>query len=103
MPISNVTLRAQATDLVEYNDTAILLCSVSNGSSLSYVWLNGSSVVKASGDVQLSNGGATLTLVNISHNNEGPFRCNVSNGISNEISASVHLNISCEFLGNFLG
>uniref|UniRef100_A0A3Q3XCZ4 Ig-like domain-containing protein n=1 Tax=Mola mola TaxID=94237 RepID=A0A3Q3XCZ4_MOLML len=85
---------ANPANLVEYNDTAILSCSVSNGSSLSYVWLNGSSVVTASGDVQLSDGGATLTLVSITHNNEGPFRCNVSNGISNEISPPVHLNIS---------
>lgn len=96
VPISNVTLRAQATNLVEFNDTAVLMCSVFNGSSLSYVWLNGSSVVTPSGGAQLSDGGATLTM-RVTRYDEGPFRCNASNGISYEISPPVHLNISCEF------
>ncbi|KAG8009939.1 Hemicentin-1 [Nibea albiflora] len=93
-PVSNVTLRANATSLVEYNDTAVLMCSVSNGSSLTYVWLNDSSVVTGGVGVQLSDGGATLTLIGVTRYDEGPFRCNVSNGISHEISLPVHLNIS---------
>ncbi|XP_035528094.1 carcinoembryonic antigen-related cell adhesion molecule 1 [Morone saxatilis] len=94
VPISNVTLRANATNLVEFNDTAVLMCTVSNGSSLSYVWLKGNSVVTAGGGVQLSDGGATLIIVRVTRYDEGPFRCNVSNGISQEISLPVHLNIS---------
>ncbi|KAM9353509.1 carcinoembryonic antigen-related cell adhesion molecule 1 [Symphorus nematophorus] len=94
VPISNVTLMANATNLVEFNDTAVLMCSVSIGSSLTYVWLKGDSVVTAGGGVQLSDGGATLTIVRVTRYDEGPFRCNVSNGISNEISLPVHLNIS---------
>lgn len=95
-PVSNVTLRANATSLVEYNDTAVLMCSVSNGSSLTYVWLNDSSVVTDGMGVQLSDEGATLTLIGVTRYDEGPFRCNVSNGISHETSLPVHLNISCE-------
>ncbi|KAK9514049.1 hypothetical protein VZT92_027539 [Zoarces viviparus] len=94
VPISGVTLRANATNLVEFNDTAVLTCSVLNGSSLSYVWLNGSSVVTAGGGVQLSDGGATLTMVRVTHYDEGPFRCNVSNGLSHESSLPVYLNVS---------
>ncbi|XP_073340740.1 cell adhesion molecule CEACAM1-like [Pagrus major] len=97
MPISNVTLRATATNLVEFNDTAVLMCSVSKGTSLSYVWMNGSSAVTAGGGVQFSNGGSTLTMAMVTHYDEGPFKCNVSNGISHDISAPVLLNISCEF------
>lgn len=97
VPISNVTLRANATNLVEFNDTAVLMCSVSNGSSLSYMWLKGSSVVTAGGGVQFSGGGATLTIARVTRYDEGPFRCNVSNGVSQEISLPVYLNISCEF------
>ncbi|XP_027143022.1 carcinoembryonic antigen-related cell adhesion molecule 1 [Larimichthys crocea] len=93
-PVSNVTLRANATSLVEYNDTAVLMCSVSNGSSLTYVWLNDSSVVTDGVGVQLSDEGATLTLIGVTRYDEGPFRCNVSNGISHETSLPVHLNIS---------
>ncbi|XP_075965820.1 cell adhesion molecule CEACAM5-like [Anarhichas minor] len=94
VPISGVTLRANATNLVEFNDTAVLTCSVLNGSSLSYVWLKGSSVVTAGGGVQLSDGGATLTMVRVTRYYEGSFRCNVSNGLSHESSLPVYLNIS---------
>lgn len=94
VPISNVTLTARETNLVEFNDTAVLMCSVSKGTSLSYVWMKGSSVVTAGGGVQFSNGGATLTIAMVTRYDEGPFKCNVSNGISHEISAPVHLNIS---------
>uniref|UniRef100_A0AAQ5X9C7 Ig-like domain-containing protein n=1 Tax=Amphiprion ocellaris TaxID=80972 RepID=A0AAQ5X9C7_AMPOC len=94
LPISNVTLWAKETNLVEYNDTAVLMCSVSNGSSLSFEWLDGNSTVTAGGQVLLSNGNATLTILNVTHHYQGPFRCKVSNGISHEISAPVHLNIS---------
>ncbi|KAF7659242.1 hypothetical protein LDENG_00000700 [Lucifuga dentata] len=93
-PISDVTLRANATNLVEFNDTAVLMCSVSSGSSLSYVWLKGSSVVTASGRVQFSNGDATLTIVNVTRYDQGPFKCNVSNGVSSGISPLLNLNIS---------
>ncbi|KAE8289019.1 Carcinoembryonic antigen-related cell adhesion molecule 5 Carcinoembryonic antigen [Larimichthys crocea] len=44
--------------------------------------------------VQLSDEGATLTLIGVTRYDEGPFRCNVSNGISHETSLPVHLNIS---------
>ncbi|XP_036929480.1 carcinoembryonic antigen-related cell adhesion molecule 5-like [Acanthopagrus latus] len=94
VPISNVTLKASETNLVEFNDTAVLMCSVSKGTSLSYVWMNGSSVVTAGGGVQFSNGGANLTIAMVTRYDKGPFTCNVSNGISHEISAPVQLNIS---------
>ncbi|XP_034729098.1 carcinoembryonic antigen-related cell adhesion molecule 1 [Etheostoma cragini] len=94
VPISNVSVRANATNLVEFNDTAVLMCSVLNGSSLSFVWLNGSSVVATGSMVQLSNGGATLTIVSVTRYDQGPFRCNASNGVSQEVSLPVLLNIS---------
>ncbi|KAF1388153.1 hypothetical protein PFLUV_G00087260 [Perca fluviatilis] len=94
VPISNVTLRANATNLVEFNNTAVLMCSVLYGSSLSYVWLNGSSVVTTGGMAQLSNGGTTLTIVSVTRYDQGPFMCNVSNGVSQAVSLPVLLNIS---------
>lgn len=94
VPVSNVTLRANETNLVEFNDTAVLTCSVANGTSLSYTWLNGSSVITAGNGVQISDGGTTLTMAMVTHYDMGPFKCNVSNGISYEVSPPVHLNIS---------
>ncbi|XP_059195083.1 hemicentin-1-like, partial [Centropristis striata] len=93
VPISNVTLRANATNLVEFNDTAVLMCSALNGSSLTYAWLKGSTEITAGGGVQLSDGGATLT-VRVTRYDEGSYRCNVSNGVSYEVSLPVYLNIS---------
>uniref|UniRef100_A0A3Q3JZ34 Ig-like domain-containing protein n=1 Tax=Monopterus albus TaxID=43700 RepID=A0A3Q3JZ34_MONAL len=87
VPISNVTMTAKATNLVEFNDTAVLMCSVSTGTPLSYTWRNGSSAVTAGGDVQLSNGNATLTLVNVTRYDTGPFYCFVFNGVSNGSSS----------------
>ncbi|XP_055780472.1 carcinoembryonic antigen-related cell adhesion molecule 1-like [Salvelinus fontinalis] len=92
-PISNVTLRANATDLVELNDTAIFTCSVSSGTSLSYRWLNGSSEVTASDRVRLGVGYNTLTIVSVTRYDEGPLRCEVINGISNGTSRPIGLNV----------
>lgn len=93
-----MTLTAQATDLVEFNDSAVFTCSVSSGTSLSYAWLNDSNSVISGGDrVQISDGGANLTVM-VTRYDKGPFSCNVSNGISQEASPSVRLKISCEFL-----
>ncbi|XP_076008739.1 cell adhesion molecule CEACAM5-like [Genypterus blacodes] len=92
--ISNVTLRANSVNLVEFNDTAVLNCTVSSGSSLSYAWLKGSAVLTASAGVEFGDGGATLTMVNVTRDDYGPFRCNVSNGVSHEMSQPLYLNIS---------
>ncbi|KAF7227050.1 transcript variant X3 [Nothobranchius furzeri] len=92
--ISNVTLSAKSTNLVEFKDSAVLTCSISAGTSLTFWWLEGNSAISGGGGVQLSNGNATLTIMNVTRLNQGPFRCNVSNGLGFEVSPSVQLNIS---------
>ncbi|XP_037532795.1 carcinoembryonic antigen-related cell adhesion molecule 1 isoform X2 [Nematolebias whitei] len=94
VPVTNVTLSARKINLIEYNDTAVLVCSVSNGSSLSYTWLDGNSVIVDGGNVQFSNQNTTLTISMVASYNQGPYRCNVSNGIGYEVSAPLLLNIS---------
>ncbi|XP_054903899.1 hemicentin-1-like [Poeciliopsis prolifica] len=93
-PISNATLSAQRTDLVEFNVTAVFNCSVSTGTSLSYEWLAGNSTISSKEGVQLSNGGASLSIAGVTRYDQGPYRCNVSNGIGYEVSPPVYLNIS---------
>ncbi|CAL8247465.1 unnamed protein product [Lota lota] len=93
--ISNVTVRVSAIHLVEFNDSAVFTCSVSRGSSLSYVWTNNGSVVtNADNGVLLSGEGAVLTIANVTRNDRGPFMCQVFNGVSNGSSAHILLNIS---------
>ncbi|MED6283190.1 hypothetical protein CHARACLAT_006293, partial [Characodon lateralis] len=93
-PISNATLSAKKTDLVEFTDTAVLMCSVSTGTSLSYKWLAGTSAISSGPRMQLSNGGATISIVGVTHYDQGPYRCNVSNGVGYDVSPPLTLNIS---------
>ncbi|KAJ8354767.1 hypothetical protein SKAU_G00223340 [Synaphobranchus kaupii] len=92
-PVSSVTVRANATELVEFNDTVSLTCSAS-GSSLFYRWYNGSSEIAASEHVHLSDDNSNLTIFRVLRSDRGPLHCTVSNVISNGTSQPVFLNIS---------
>ncbi|XP_077383875.1 cell adhesion molecule CEACAM5-like [Festucalex cinctus] len=88
-PVSDVTLSSNLTVMFEFG-SATMSCS-SSGSALSFLWLNGSSAVTAGHRVRLTDGGATLTVVNVTRYDQGPFSCNVSNGVSGQLSRPLHL------------
>ncbi|XP_077453797.1 carcinoembryonic antigen-related cell adhesion molecule 1 [Stigmatopora argus] len=93
-PISNVSLTVNGTDLVEFNDSVVLTCAAETGTSLHYMWLNKTAEVMFSEYVQLGADSSQLIIMKVTRYDEGPFRCDVINGINQEISPSVQFNIS---------
>ncbi|XP_061918233.1 carcinoembryonic antigen-related cell adhesion molecule 5-like [Entelurus aequoreus] len=89
-PVSNVVLTSNVTVMFEFHSVT-MSCSFSTGSGLAFHWLNGSSPVTASERVNIMDGGSMLTIVNVTRFDQGPFRCNLSNGVSDEISRPMHL------------
>ncbi|XP_062421513.1 carcinoembryonic antigen-related cell adhesion molecule 1-like [Pungitius pungitius] len=92
VPVSGVTATASSRDLVE--DTSVLLSCSSSGSSLSFLWLNGSSELTAGDRVQLTDGGANVTI-NVTRYDQGTFWCRVSNPVSEAMSVLNKLVLSC--------
>ncbi|CAL8258456.1 unnamed protein product [Boreogadus saida] len=92
--VSSVTVTPNTTELLEFSSSVRMSCQVSTGTSLSYLWMNGSSEITVSSDrVQVGDGGTTLTILNVTRYDQGPYTCNVSNPVSNDVGRPLTLTI----------
>ncbi|XP_053489660.1 carcinoembryonic antigen-related cell adhesion molecule 5-like [Ictalurus furcatus] len=92
VPPSNVIIVPSKTELVEFSSTVSLICSAS-GSSLSFIWLNGSSEVRAGERVQLTDNNSSLTITSVIRYDTGPYQCEAYNIIDKAMSPPLKLTI----------
>ncbi|MCI4374687.1 hypothetical protein PGIGA_G00009240 [Pangasianodon gigas] len=85
-------MNSTSSVLLEFNSTVSLVCSAS-GSTLSFIWLNGSSEVTAGERVQLTDSNSNLTITNVIRGDTGPYQCEASNIISKAMSPPLSLTI----------
>ncbi|KAM9798182.1 cell adhesion molecule CEACAM5-like [Neosynchiropus ocellatus] len=96
VPITGPQLTFSHEDLLEFSSSVTFSCSVSSGSSLSFLWQNISSEISASDEVQITEGESfqNLTILSVTRYDQGPFRCTVFNAVSRVVSDPVTLSIS---------
>ncbi|KAJ8273222.1 hypothetical protein GJAV_G00099110 [Gymnothorax javanicus] len=93
-PTSDVDIKANVTDAVEFNDTVAITCSAT-GTQLVYSWLSDGKPFTPSDRIQLSGeDGSVLIITDILRSDKGPFTCTVSNAMSEKTSGPLSFNIS---------
>ncbi|XP_051901304.1 carcinoembryonic antigen-related cell adhesion molecule 5-like [Pristis pectinata] len=90
-PVSEPNITANATSLIEYNDSVKLICSAT-GTAVSYLWLEDNSTIIPGGRFVLGADKSTLTIPGVLRT-DGPFTCIAYNSISEKTSEPFYLNV----------
>ncbi|XP_048379808.1 carcinoembryonic antigen-related cell adhesion molecule 5-like isoform X2 [Stegostoma tigrinum] len=91
-PVSKPNVTANATNLIEFNDTVALTC-IASGTAVSYQWLEENSPITPSDRIALSDDNSSLTISGVLRS-DGGFTCYAFNAINGMTSDPYHLNVS---------
>ncbi|CAI5692122.1 unnamed protein product [Oreochromis niloticus] len=90
-PVSDVIIKSNVPDAIEYNSTVILTCSA-KGTSLSFKWINGSApiVFDSTRITEIkTNSSSVLTIKNVLRTDlVGPIYCTASNSLTTKTTTT---------------
>lgn len=86
------TVTSNNSDPVEHKDPVVLTCE-SEIQDVTYLWLINSQSVQNSTRLELSKDNRTLTLLNVTRNDTGPYECEIRNPLSASRSDPFYLNV----------
>jgi hypothetical protein len=82
---------------VEGDDSVSLTCdSYTDPDNINYLWSRNGESLSEGDRLKLSEGNRTLTLLNVTRNDTGPYVCETRNPVSVNRSDPFSLNIICE-------
>lgn len=80
---------------MEHKDPVVLTCEPEI-QDVTYLWLINSQSVQNSTRLELSKDNRTLTLLNFTLNDAGPYECEIRNPVSASRSDPFYLKVVCE-------
>lgn len=80
---------------MEHKDPVVFTCE-SEIQDVTYLWLINTQSVQNSTRLELSEDNRTLTLLNVTRNDTGPYECEIRNPVSVSRSDKFYLNVLCE-------
>uniref|UniRef100_A0A671FTG2 Ig-like domain-containing protein n=1 Tax=Rhinolophus ferrumequinum TaxID=59479 RepID=A0A671FTG2_RHIFE len=90
LPEPNVT--SNTSDPVEHKGPVVFTCEPEIQDA-TYLWLINSQSVQNSTRLELSKDNRTLTLLNVTRNDTGPYECDIRNPVSASLSDPFYLNV----------
>ncbi|XP_042202055.1 carcinoembryonic antigen-related cell adhesion molecule 1-like [Callorhinchus milii] len=93
--ITSVTVTQNIPNPIEYTDNVTLTCDV-KGTVESRLWFKDERALHSNDRITISQDNATLTIISVTRNDGGTYRCEAKNSFSSQ-SGSYTLSIACQY------